>query len=95
VSTIEDAYDEIVKWRKNTFLVPYWEKGREFIDKFTKHIKIPLDKGEGKGATYRGRRSNTLDDGEVCDECDQTGRDRHRSKTKVAGGSSRCNAQDI
>ena len=38
VSTIEDAYDEIVKWRKNTFLVPYGKIGREFIDKFTEHI---------------------------------------------------------
>ena len=38
VSTIEDAYDEIVKWRKNTFLVPYGKIGREFINKFTEHI---------------------------------------------------------
>ena len=38
VSTIEDAYDEIVKWRKNTFLVSYGKIGREFIDKFTEHI---------------------------------------------------------
>ena len=38
VSTIEVAYDEIVKWRKNTFLVPYGKIGREFIDKFTEHI---------------------------------------------------------
>ena len=38
VSTVEDAYDEIVKWRKNTFLVPYGKIGREFIDKFTEHI---------------------------------------------------------
>ena len=38
VSTIDDAYDEIVKWRKNTFLVPYGKIGREFIDKFTEHI---------------------------------------------------------
>ena len=38
VSTIDDAYDEIVKWRKNTFLVPCGKIGREFIDKFTEHI---------------------------------------------------------
>ena len=38
VSTIEDAYDEIVKWWKSTFLVPYGKIGREFIDKFTEHI---------------------------------------------------------
>ena len=37
-STIVDAYDEIVKWRKNTFLVPHGKIGREFIDKFTKHV---------------------------------------------------------
>ena len=38
VSTIEDAYDEIVKWQKHIFLVPFGKIGREFIDKFTKHI---------------------------------------------------------
>ena len=37
-STIEDAYDEMVKWQKNTFLAPYGKIGREFIDKFTEHI---------------------------------------------------------
>ena len=35
---IDDAYNEIAKWRKNTFLVPYGKTGREFIDKFTEHI---------------------------------------------------------
>ena len=32
VSTIENAYDEISKWRKNTFLVPFGKTGKEFID---------------------------------------------------------------
>ena len=37
---------------------------------------IPLDKlRRRKGATCRGRRSNMFDNGEVCDECDQTGCD--------------------
>ena len=32
VSTIENAYDEISKWRKNTFLVPFGKTEKEFID---------------------------------------------------------------
>ncbi|CAH3115014.1 unnamed protein product [Pocillopora meandrina] len=32
VSTIENAYDEISKWHKNTFLVPFGKTGKEFID---------------------------------------------------------------
>ena len=32
VSTIENAYDEISKWCKNTFLVPFGKTGKEFID---------------------------------------------------------------
>ena len=32
VSTIENTYDEISKWRKNTFLVPFGKTGKEFID---------------------------------------------------------------
>ena len=32
VSIIENAYDEISKWRKNTFLVPIGRTGEEFID---------------------------------------------------------------
>lgn len=32
VSTIENAYDEISKWRKNTFLVPIGKMEKEFID---------------------------------------------------------------
>ena len=31
-SLFDNAYDEIVLWRKNTFLVPYGKVGREFID---------------------------------------------------------------
>ena len=37
-STIADAYNEIVTWRKNVFLVPYGKIGREFIDEVTLHI---------------------------------------------------------
>ena len=32
VSTIENTYDEISLWRKNTFLVPFGKTGKEFID---------------------------------------------------------------
>ena len=32
VSTIENTYDEISKWRKNTFLVPFGKTEKEFID---------------------------------------------------------------
>ena len=38
LSTIDDAYNEISKWRKNTFLVPYGKVGRELIDKMTENI---------------------------------------------------------
>ena len=31
-SLSDNAYDEIVFWRKSTFLVPYGKVGREFID---------------------------------------------------------------
>ena len=37
-STIDNAYNEITKWRKNTFLVPYGKTGKHFIDKLTQHI---------------------------------------------------------
>lgn len=37
-STIIDAYNEIVTWRKNVFLVPYGKIGRDFIDQVTLHI---------------------------------------------------------
>ena len=37
-SIITDAYNEIVTWRKNVFLVPYGKTGREFIDQATLHM---------------------------------------------------------
>ena len=37
-STIANAYEEITRWRKNTFLVPYGKIGKEFIDQLTMHI---------------------------------------------------------
>lgn len=37
-SNIVDAYNEIVTWRKNAFLVPYGKIGRDFIDQVTLHI---------------------------------------------------------
>ena len=37
-STITNAYNEIVRWKKNVFLVPYGKIGREFIDQVTSHI---------------------------------------------------------
>ena len=37
-STIIDAYNEIITWRKNVFLVPYGKIGRDFIDQVTLHI---------------------------------------------------------
>ena len=38
LSTIDNTYNEISKWRKNNFLVLYEKVGRGFIDKMTKHI---------------------------------------------------------
>ena len=35
---IDNAYNEISRWRKNTFLVPYGKTGKEFIDKLSDHI---------------------------------------------------------
>ena len=37
-SIITDAYNEIVTWRNNVFLVPYGKTGKEFIDQVTSHI---------------------------------------------------------
>ena len=37
-SIITDAYNEIVTWKKNAFLVPCGKTGREFIDQVTLHI---------------------------------------------------------
>ena len=38
-SLFDNAYGEIVFWRKNTFLVPYDKVGREFIDTLSNLIK--------------------------------------------------------
>ena len=38
LSTIDNACNEISKWRKNTFLVPYGKVGGEFIDKMAENI---------------------------------------------------------
>ena len=38
LSTIDNACNEISKWQKNTFLVPYGKVGREFIDKMAENI---------------------------------------------------------
>ena len=38
LSTIDNAYNEISKWRENTFLVQYGKVGREFIDEMTEHV---------------------------------------------------------
>ena len=37
-STIINAYDWIVTWRENVFLLPYGKTGRDFIDQVTLHI---------------------------------------------------------
>ena len=37
-STIINAYDEIILWKKNVFLVLYGKIGREFIEQLTIHI---------------------------------------------------------
>ena len=37
-STVINAYDEIILWKKNVFLVPYGKIGREFIEQLTIHI---------------------------------------------------------
>ena len=38
-SLVDNAYDEIVLWRKNTFLVSYGKVGPEFIDTLSNLIK--------------------------------------------------------
>ncbi len=37
-ASIINAYDEIISWKKNVFLVPYGRIGRDFIDLLTMHI---------------------------------------------------------
>ena len=39
-STIINAYNEIVRWKRNVFLVPYGKIGRDFIDQVTSHINV-------------------------------------------------------
>ena len=38
VSVINDAYNKITTWRKNTFFVPYGKTGRVFIDQLIKQF---------------------------------------------------------
>lgn len=38
ITTSSSLNNEITTWRKNTFLVPYGKKGRDFIDQLSKHI---------------------------------------------------------
>jgi hypothetical protein len=51
-STIDKAYDEISKWRKNNFLVPYGRIGKDFIDKLTEHINDWSNGAEGHAACF-------------------------------------------
>ena len=37
-AVIDNTYNEVTTWRKNTFLVPYGKVGPDFIDQLTKHI---------------------------------------------------------
>ena len=37
-SLIDGACNEIITWRKNTFLVPYGKIGRDFVDQLSKYI---------------------------------------------------------
>ena len=37
-ATIDNAYNEVTTWKKNTFLVWYSKTGHDFIDQLTKHI---------------------------------------------------------
>ena len=37
-SSIINAYDEIISWKNNVFLLPYGKIGREFIDQLSMHI---------------------------------------------------------
>ena len=52
-STIDDAYNEISKWRKNTFLVPYGRPGKTFTDQLTKHISTWNNGAEGKHVSIK------------------------------------------
>ena len=45
-SSITTAYNEIISWRKNVFLVPYGKIGRDFIDQLTMLINQWNNKSE-------------------------------------------------
>ena len=45
-SDIIKAYEEIILWRKNVFLVPYGKIGKEFIDQLTTHVNQWNSKSE-------------------------------------------------
>ena len=53
-SEIINAYNEIISWRKNTFLVPYGKIGREFIDQLTKHINDWNNRAESQHVSLEG-----------------------------------------
>ena len=42
-SSITKAYNEIISWRKNVFLVPYGKTGRDFIDQLTMLINHAVE----------------------------------------------------
>ena len=48
-SLFDNAFNEIVVWRKNTFLVPYGKVGREFIDTLSNLIKQQNDRNQLSG----------------------------------------------
>jgi len=52
-ASIDNAYNEISRWRKNTFLVPYGRTGREFIDTLTAHINDWNNGVEGKHVSLK------------------------------------------
>ena len=55
VSTIENTYDVISKWRKNTFLVPFGKTGKEFIDTLRSQALL-CGKLSSKPTSHRMRR---------------------------------------
>ena len=42
---VSDAYEEIVHWRRNVFLVPYGKVGNEFVQELTRMISAYRDGG--------------------------------------------------
>lgn len=51
--TIDNAYNEISQWRKNTFLVPYGKTGKDFINKLTEHINDWNNGSEGQHVSLK------------------------------------------